>query len=104
MFYIVFDLAMAVVMFLFGVLFYESEGKAARFLSGYNLKTERERKKYDESAMCRAYGKRMMGMAIPFLVGADIDARHQGAGCLLAWMLWTVMFVLLFGDRHRREQ
>lgn len=35
---------MAVLMFLFGIYFYKSKGKAARFLSGYNMKSEEERK------------------------------------------------------------
>ena len=51
MFYIVFDFMMAVIMFLFGMWFYKSEGKAAKFLSGYNMKSADERKKYDENAM-----------------------------------------------------
>lgn len=55
MFYIVFDFMMAVIMFLFGMWFYKSEGKAANFLSGYNMKSADERKKYDENAMCKAY-------------------------------------------------
>ena len=45
-------------MALFGIYFYKSKGKAARFLSGYNMKSEDERKKYDENAMCKAYGKK----------------------------------------------
>ena len=67
MFYIVLDLVMGVIMFLFGMLFYRSEGKAAKFLSGYNMKSADERKKYDENAMCKAYGKRMMFMSVPFI-------------------------------------
>lgn len=59
MIYIVFDFMMAVIMFLFGMWFYKSEGKAANFLSGYNMKSADERKKYDENAMCKAYGKRI---------------------------------------------
>ena len=55
MFYIVLDLVMGVIMFLFGMLFYKLEGKAAKFLSGYNMKSADERKKYDENAMCKAY-------------------------------------------------
>ena len=39
MIYIVFDFMMAVIMFLFGMWFYKSEGKAANFLSGYNMKS-----------------------------------------------------------------
>ncbi len=57
MFYIVFDFMMAVIMFLFGMWFYKSEGKATKFLSGYNMKSADERKKYDENAMCKVYLK-----------------------------------------------
>ena len=104
MFYIVFDFAMAVIMFLFGIYFYKSKGKAARFLSGYNMKSEDERKKYDENAMCKAYGKRMIVMSLPFIVGIIIDTQYQGIGCLIAWVAWVVMFILLLVDRHKRER
>ena len=104
MFYIVFDFAMAVIMFLFGIYFYKSKGKAARFLSGYNMKSEDERKKYDENAMCKAYGKRMIVMALPFILGIIIDTQYQGIGCLIAWVVWVVMFILLLVDRHKRER
>ena len=104
MFYIVFDFAMAVIMFLFGIYFYKSKGKAARFLSGYNMKSDDERKKYDENAMCKAYGKRMIVMSLPFIVGIIIDTQYQGIGCLIAWVAWVVMFILLLVDRHKRER
>ena len=104
MFHIVFDFSMAVIMFLFGFYFYKSNGNAARFLSGYNMKSANERKKYDENAMCKAYGKRMMLMALPFILGIMIDMQYQGIGCLIAWAAWMVMLVLLLVDRHKREQ
>ena len=104
MFYIVFDFAMAVIMFLFGIYFYKSKGKAAKFLSGYNMKSEDERKKYDENATCKAYGKRMIVMSLPFIVGIIIDTQYQGIGCLIAWVAWVVMFILLLVDRHKRER
>lgn len=104
MFYIVFDFSMAVIMFLFGISFYKSNGNAARFLSGYNMKSENERKKYDENAMCKAYGKRMMLMALPFILGIMIDTQYQGIGCLIAWAAWIVMLILLLVDRHKRER
>ena len=50
MFYIVFDFTMAVIMLLFGIWFYRSKGQASKFLSGYNMKSAEERKKYDENA------------------------------------------------------
>lgn len=56
---------MAVIMLLFGIWFYRSKGQASNFLSGYNMKSAEERKKYDENAMCKAYGKRMMLMSLP---------------------------------------
>ena len=112
MIYIVFDFMMAVIMFLFGMWFYKSEGKAANFLSGYNMKSADERKKYDENAMCKAYGKRMMFMSVPFiigiiidiLIGIIIDIQYQGIGSWIAWGIWLIMFVLLLIDRHKRER
>lgn len=103
MFYIVFDFAMAGIMSLFGRWFYRSKGQASKFLSGYNMKSTEERKKYDENAMCKAYGKRMMFMSIPFIAGMIIDIWHIGTGCLIAWVIWFVMFILLLMDRHKRE-
>ena len=99
MFYIVFDFMMAVIMFLFGMWFYKSEGKATKFLSGYNMKSADERKKYDENAMCKAYGKRMMFMSIPFIAGMIIDIWHIGIGCLIAWVMWLLcLFCCLLID------
>ena len=94
MFYIVFDFMMAVIMFLFGMWFYKSEGKATKFLSGYNMKSADERKKYDENAMCKAYGKRMMFMSVPFIIGIIIDIQYQGIGC---WVALGVLVFLLHG-------
>ena len=103
MFYIVFDFMMAVIMFLFGMWFYKSEGKAANFLSGYNMKSADERKKYDENAMCKAYGKRMMFMSVPFIIGIIIDIQYQGIGCWIAWGIWLIMFVLKNDLRKTKE-
>lgn len=47
MFYLIFDLMMALIMFLLGIGFYKSNGKAANFISGYNSKSEEERKSYE---------------------------------------------------------
>ena len=37
--------------------------------------------------MCKAYGKRMMFMSIPFIAGMIIDISHIGIGCLIAWVI-----------------
>ena len=54
--------------------------------------------------MCKAYGKRMMFMSVPFIIGIIIDIRNQGIGYFIAWGIWFIMFVLLLIDRHRRER
>lgn len=100
---ICFDLAMAVIFFLFGLYFYKSNGKAANLLTGYNMKSMEERKKYDEKKMCKDYGKRMMRWVIPFLAGAAIDVGFPAVGMLTALVIWAVMFVLFLIERHRRE-
>ncbi len=46
----------------------------------------------------------MMYMSIPFLIGVAIDFRYLGIGCLIAWGIWLIMFILLLIDRHKREQ
>ena len=98
------DLLMALFMFLFGLFFYNSHGKGASLLTGYNMRPENERKKYDEDAMCKSYGKRMLIMAVPFLVGAVIDYIYPGKGTILAWALWIILFVGLLMDRIKREK
>lgn len=103
-FCVLFDLVMAFLFFLIGFLFYRSDGRAAGLLSGYNTKSPEERRKHDEKALCRDYGKRMMFWAVPFLGGALLDAFFPGYGVLLSWILWAVLFVLLLRERHRRER
>ena len=101
---VIFDLGMAVIMFLFGICFVKSNGKAAAFLAGYNMKSKEERKQYDEKEMCRVYGNRMMWMALPFVVGAAIDLLYSGIGCFAACVIWTFQFVLLMKERMKREK
>ena len=101
---IIFDFTMALIFFLFGIGFYKSEGKAVKFLAGYNEKSEDERKKYDENVMCKAYGKRMIFMSLPFLAGILIDIQYPGIGCLTAWAVWFVLFILLLVERRKREK
>lgn len=103
MFFLCFDLAMALIMFLIGLCFYRSEGKGAKLLSGYNMRSDQERKRFDEKKLCQCYGKRMMVMALPFLFGAALDQYRAGAGCILAWIIWIILFVLLMIKRTKME-
>lgn len=103
-FLIIFDISMAVIMFFVGIVFYKSQGKAANLLTGYNMRPAEVRKKYDEKEMCIIYGKRMMFMSLPFVLGAMIDIFYTGTGCFISWILWAVLFILLLVDRHKREK
>jgi len=103
LFYVLFDIGMAAIMFAMGILFYKSNGKAANLLTGYNIKKNKEHKEFDEIQLCKDYGKRMMYMAVPFSVGAVIDILFTGIGCIVAWGLWLVMFIFLLVERHKRE-
>ena len=96
--------AMMVLLFLFiGFFFYKSNGKAANYLSGYNMKSDKEREKNDEAGMCKDYGKRIMFMAVPFIVGSAIDYKFAGIGTGIAWAIWIVMFIFLLFERYKRE-
>lgn len=99
-----FDLMMAVLMFLFGFYFYCSYGKGANLLTGYHMRSKEERKKYNEMEMCKSYGKRMMIMAIPFLLGAIIDSFVSGLGYILAWGIWIFLLFLLLLERTKKEK
>ena len=85
-------------------MFLQIKRECCQILSGYNMKSKDERKKYDENAMCKAYGKRMIVMALPFILGIIIDTQYQGIGCLIAWVAWIVILILLLVDRHKRER
>ena len=61
-------------------------------------------KRTTEAIADKAYGKRMMFMSVPFIIGIIIDIQYQGIGCLIAWGIWFIMFVLLLIDRHKRER
>lgn len=103
LYYILFDLMMAILFFLIGIYFYKSNGKAANFLTGYNMKSIDERKKYNEDTLCKDYGKKMMLWAIPFLIGIGIDIYSPGKGVRIASILWVIMLIQLLIERHQRE-
>lgn len=100
---VIIDILVALVMFLLGLSFYKSKGKAADFLSGYNTKSKEERLKYDENEMCREYGRFMMLMAIPFIPGAIIDYFVLLLGSAIAWGIWIIMLIILIVKRVKKE-
>lgn len=100
---ILFDLMMAILFFLIGFLFYKSNGKAANFLTGYNMKSIEERNKFDEDTLCKDYGKKIMLWSIPYLIGIGIDMYFPGKGIRIASILWIILFLQFLIERHKRE-
>lgn len=93
---------MAIIFFIFGLLFYKSKGKASNYLTGYNQKGDEE-KKIDEDEMCKIYGIRFMYWAIPFIIGTIIDIFKPRIGRTLAWIVWIGLFIWHMFDRTKRE-
>ena len=58
-------------------------GKGANLISGYNMMSEKEKKKYDSAAMCRFWGKYLLSIAIltPVIPFGEI--------CGISWLPWT---------------
>ena len=52
----------------------------------------------------RYYGADKYSNSFYFIVGIIIDIQYQGTGCLIAWMIWLIMFISLLIDRHKRER
>ena len=101
MFYIIFDLVISFIFLILGFWFYKSNGKATECLRGYS-KTIKS-KDY-ETYLCKRYGKRMIIWGIIFVIGACIDVFASGIGCLLAWIIWFILFIVHLIDRTRKEK
>lgn len=86
------------ILFLLGLGFYCSHGKAARFIAGYNEKSKEERKEYDEEKLCKALGKRFFCMSFIFVVGLLIDLEWLGAGLLVSVISMMFAGIILLID------
>ncbi|SHJ08445.1 protein of unknown function [Clostridium cavendishii DSM 21758] len=104
MFFVIFDLGMALLLLILGLCFYKSKGKASNFLTGYNSKSTNEIEGFDDEKMCKDYGKRMTIWAIPFLIGTIVDIFKSGVGCALAWIGYIILFIWHMVDRVKNEK
>lgn len=103
LYWIAFDLIMAVTFLMAGFWFYRSKGEGCRFLVGFYDKSQEERDRIDEEGLCRMYGIRFMCWAIPFIIAAPLDILINGVGCIFAWFTWVFMFGWHLFDRVKRE-
>ena len=97
------DVGMAAVLFIMGYAFFKSNGKANRFIAGYNTKSPSERQDFDEIKLCRDYGKRMMLWAVIFTAGFILDCFFAGLGSILAWAFWIILLIRHVIDMSKNE-
>lgn len=98
---VILDLLMVIIFFIIGTYFYKSDGKAMRYLTGYEKKN---RSKEDESYLSKIYGKKIIKWGLIFIFGACIDLFYEGIGYLIAWGIWIVMFVIFMVERNKKEK
>lgn len=104
LFSIIFELIMMFIFMLIGYYFYSSNGKATKYLTGFNMRKEEEKKKVDEVKITKEYGFILMMMALPFILGMFIDIFKAPYGLILAWLFWFVMFIYLLSRRNHNEK
>lgn len=104
MFVIFFNLGMAFLMLILGIVFIYSQGKAARFLTGYQPRSKEERRGLDEEQLCQIYGKWFLAMAIPFIIGTLVAFFKDSLGLIVGWGGWVILFILLLWTRRQLER
>lgn len=94
---------MALIFALIGYAFIKSNGKASKFIAGYNTKSEIERQQFDEIKLCNDFGKRIIIWAVCFVLGFVVDFFFVGFGTVFAWILWTILFIWHVVDISKNE-
>lgn len=94
MFCVLWEAGLFIVCLLLGSYFYRSQGKASRFIAGYNSKSQEQRKSYDEDKLCKDYGRNMCWMSLIFLLGLGIDLKWTGRGVLVSVVCLAVAVML----------
>lgn len=94
----------AIIFMLIGYVFIKSNGKASKFIAGYNSKSELERKQFDEIKLCNDFGRRFIIWAVCFVIGIVLDYFFVGYGTILAWAMWTILFIWHFIDMNKNEE
>lgn len=87
------DACIALVLFFIGFAIFRSDGKAARYIAGYNTKSDPERLQYDEPRLCADYGRRIMLFSLPFFLGAIIDFFFPLLGLCTEAVLFTALLL-----------
>lgn len=90
-------LVMAGLFGLLGMIFFIFKEKACVLISGYNLKSKKEREEYDEVSLCKDERNFFSICAIIFFIGAAISIF---IGSLSFWISFVVWLVYFFKNVH----
>ncbi|QUN34079.1 DUF3784 domain-containing protein [Clostridium beijerinckii] len=88
---------MSAIFGLLGMVFLIFKDEACILISGYNLKTKKEREKYDEVRLSKDERNFCFTCSIIYLIGA-ITSIFLGKLCF--WIAFLVWFIYLFKNIH----
>lgn len=100
---IIIDLTATIVFAIMALFFVKSNGKAAKYVSGYNWKSLDERRQYDEKQICVDLSCMFIIYSIVFSIGAVLDLFMTGFGSIAAWILFVILLIInLFNYRNEK--
>ena len=87
---------------IFAVIF--SKGKGAALIAGYNTMPPKEKRQYDEVAMCKFMGKIMYGICFTLLLFAIGDIVDENALFIIGLILMfaLVIFAVVYTNTKNR--
>ncbi|GKU24398.1 hypothetical protein CFOLD11_12240 [Clostridium folliculivorans] len=85
-------LVMAGLFGLLGMIFLIFKEKACVLISGYNLKSKKEREEYDEVSLCKDERNFFFICAIIFLIGAVISIFFGPLSFWISFVAWLIYF------------
>jgi len=93
---------MTIVFAIMALFFVKSNGKAAKYVSGYNWKSL-DGFNYDEKQICIDLSCMFIIYSIVFSIGAVLDLFMTGFGSIAAWILFVILLIInLFNYRNEK--
>ncbi len=99
---VIIELVMAVLFFMMGVMFSKSNGKGCKYLAGYNIASEEERKQYNEKRICKYMGRQFQLIAMFFVLGAIVDWFWPEKGYIIAFVLFIMWLIHHIYIRYKK--
>lgn len=72
----------------------KSDGKATKFIAGYNFKSPAEKKKYHEKKITDDFAGIFMLDCIVFAIGALLELFFAVIGSIAAWLAFMIICIV----------